>query len=234
MKTKEFKRTRKKLLIYPMLISILSISVFSCEVEPGLPGPAGQNGEDGAKGDIGPIGAKGDDGLDGQNFDNFLQDFSENTNPFFSDGNDAWSWVYASHIGNENISFAENSMLASGNITDNQTSDLHMSLDLPHSSLFTFEVSISSEVDGDFLNWYVDDELINGISGIGGPFVFYFNVAEGQHDIRFSYEKNEFTTLGLDYGLLDNVEINNYSESTKRINVLDQLPSSISMKLKNK
>jgi hypothetical protein len=86
-----------------------------------------------------------------------------------------------------------------------------ITVNMPHSGICQFEASVDSEITYDYLKWFLDGTEVNGISGTGGPFVFYFSVPSGAHTIDFRYTKDGSIDIGADAALVDNILITNYA-----------------------
>jgi len=203
--------------------------IVACEGPVGPTGPTGSNGSAGADGAAGAAGAAG---ADGQNFNDFLQNFETDMVPFTTSGDAVWFRVSANHYGPAGgIQYLEKSMLMkSGTITHSQESNLQIVFDMPHSGIFTFEVSIDSEQNIDWMSWFLDGVQINGISGSGGPFILYFEVPAGPNTVNFKYIKDASTSVGFDAAKIDNVLITNYETSGRMaLPPVPELPNTVSL-----
>ena len=94
--------------------------------------------------------------------------------------------------------------LQSGVITDLQSSAIHTTITGPGQISFYWKVS--SERNLDLLNFYINDVLVDSISGILDWKLAAFEVIEGTHDIRWEYQKNISQSAGQDAGWVDLVE----------------------------
>jgi len=92
---------------------------------------------------------------------------------------------------------------SSGRITHGQTSFLETHVSGPGAVSFWWMVS--SEQYYDFLNFYVDDGLVAGISGDVGWEQRNFALPSGAHALRWSYEKDNTVSAGQDSGRLAQV-----------------------------
>ncbi len=71
----------------------------------------------------------------------------------------------------------------------------------------TFYWGVSSEEDYDFMRFFIDDVEKEAISGEVGWTRKGFLIPAGSHTLKWTYSKDEFTTSGLDSGLVDQFEI---------------------------
>ena len=193
--------------------------------------------KEGPIGPVGPVGPPGADGAPGQTFENYLQTFPESftfTSPFSttaSAGSEPWSRVTVQHYRDGvNVNFLDEGKVKSGITLDNGTSTMAIAVDMPRSGICQFEVSIGSEPNFDYLKWFVDGTVVNGISGTGGPFVFYFELTKGAHTIEFKYIKDASGGPVVDGAKLDNILITNYAVSS-RISLPDApvLPATVAL-----
>jgi hypothetical protein len=91
----------------------------------------------------------------------------------------------------------------SGHITDNQVSSLQVTMDVIGYDDISFYRKVSSEEGSDFLKFYIDDVAAGQWSG-EQPWTYYsFQVNPGVHTFRWSYEKDNFNSQGMDAGWLD-------------------------------
>ena len=91
----------------------------------------------------------------------------------------------------------------SGNITDNQLSSLQVTMDVIGYDDISFYRKVSSEEGSDFLRFYIDDAEAGQWSGEQPWDYFSFGVNPGIHTFRWTYEKDNFNSQGLDAGWLD-------------------------------
>jgi hypothetical protein len=84
--------------------------------------------------------------------------------------------------------------------------------------LISFYGSVSSELGYDWLAWYIDGELVEGISGTAFNsqwMPFSFAVPPGAHTISWSYVKDGTGTVGIDAGWIDGVMVVNFDGTPK-------------------
>ena len=93
----------------------------------------------------------------------------------------------------------------SGNINDNESSELLINLTALADDSVTFWYKMSSEQDWDYLRFYVDGLVQNAWSGIGNWSYAGFQIGSGSHQLRFSYEKDNYLSAGSDCAWLDNI-----------------------------
>ena len=95
----------------------------------------------------------------------------------------------------------------SGVITDNQMSDLLISVNVPSDDSIGFWYKVSSEADWDFLNFYVDNTFQDSWSGNVAWSYASFNLSSGPHILRWSYEKDVMIAAGSDCSWLDHIRL---------------------------
>jgi hypothetical protein len=91
----------------------------------------------------------------------------------------------------------------SGNISDNQSSGLELTLDVIGYDDISFYRKVSSEAGKDFLRFYMDNTLIDQWSGEQGWEYCSYQVKPGIHTFRWAYEKDNSNSQGADGGWLD-------------------------------
>ncbi|HEY4416684.1 MAG TPA: protease pro-enzyme activation domain-containing protein [Verrucomicrobiae bacterium] len=92
----------------------------------------------------------------------------------------------------------------SGNIGDNQTSSLILTTNFS-AGIGSFDYRISSEQLWDFLNFYVDGQLIQKWSGELPWANYSFSLSAGMHTLKWVYAKDPSDASGLDAAFIDNV-----------------------------
>ncbi len=94
----------------------------------------------------------------------------------------------------------------SGNISDNQTSQLYLSTEVMIADTIFFYLKTSSEVS-DKLKFYIDNSLKDEWSGIGNGWILAkYYVGEGVHTFKWIYEKNAVISSGDDCAWIDFIE----------------------------
>lgn len=91
----------------------------------------------------------------------------------------------------------------SGEISDNQSSILSLEYELIADNEISFYLQISSEEEHDFLNFYIDNDLVSSWSGLVLFEQFTFPTSEGIHEFKWEYKKDETGESGLDAAWLD-------------------------------
>lgn len=94
----------------------------------------------------------------------------------------------------------------SGQIGNNQTSTLQLTKTL-RAGTASFDLRVSSEPDYDFLEFYVDGNLVEQWSGEVGWTKFEFAVTAGEHTLEWRYVKDPARSLGADAAFVDNVAV---------------------------
>ncbi len=101
--------------------------------------------------------------------------------------------------------FEGNYSAVSGNIADNQSSFLQISLDVIAYDDISFYRRVSSQYAADFLKFYIDNILIDQWSGnLDWQYVKY-EVEPGMHTFKWIYIKNANISFGSDGAWLDNI-----------------------------
>jgi hypothetical protein len=130
-----------------------------------------------------------------------IEDFESNTFNSFEwnqGGNAAW-------IISNDAPFEGQYSARSGIISDEQSSDLWLSLIMASDDGISFWVKVSSETGYDYLRFYVDDVLIGEWSGEVNWSEKTFPVTEGLHILRWSYEKDYSLGEGSDCAWIDKI-----------------------------
>ena len=200
----------------------------------GPTGPTGQSGAagaDGTNGTNGSNGTNGADGQDGNSYEDYYNDFQDGSVEGMELYGDA-GWFLAERDLTPGVSDRDiNRVIGTQDITNSQIVGLRMNLDSDIDQIVEFDVWISSELNFDFFNWYIDGTRVNGISGFGGPFHFIFIVPAGSGEITFEYDKDniDLDPIGDDNALIDNVQITNYSKAG-RVDLSDpELPETVAL-----
>ena len=95
----------------------------------------------------------------------------------------------------------------SGVITDNESSELNISLFSLADDSVSFHYRTSTEQGWDFLRFYVDGVQQGQWSGIAPWQYASFPLPAGQHDLRFVYTKDDIVSAGDDQVWLDNIRL---------------------------
>ncbi len=91
----------------------------------------------------------------------------------------------------------------SGNIDDNQFSSLEVTMDVIGYDDISFYCKVSSEAGGDFLKFYIDNNLKGEWSGEQPWEYRSYQVKPGIHSFKWSFIKGNIITQGLDAGWID-------------------------------
>ena len=111
-------------------------------------------------------------------------------------GNAAW-------FGQNTVYYYGNSAAQSGKIGNNQNTWVQTTVTGPGTVKFYWKVS--SEQNGDTLNFYIDSSLKARISGNTSWSQKTYTIYSGTHTLKWMYTKNRATTRGSDAGWLDRV-----------------------------
>jgi hypothetical protein len=149
-----------------------------------------------------------------------IEDFESNTFNSFEwnqGGNAAW-------IISNDAPFEGQYSARSGIISDEQSSDLWLSLIMASDDGISFWVKVSSETGYDYLRFYVDDVLIGEWSGEVNWSEKTFPVTEGLHILRWSYEKDYSLGEGSDCAWIDKIV---FPTTTTVIGIGESISSSV-------
>ncbi len=113
-------------------------------------------------------------------------------------GNADW---YLDNTNANNGSFS----IRSGNIGDNQTSEIMISLFVEADNEINFAYKVSSEPNYDYLKFFIDDMLIEQWSGNTDWQTANYAVTEGNHTFRWQYYKDQAVSNGSDCAWLDDI-----------------------------
>ncbi len=111
--------------------------------------------------------------------------------------------------------------MKSGDISANQTSVMQTELDITYAGDIIFYKKVSSEINYDFLKFYIDDTEKGKWSGTVDWSQESYPVTTGTHIFKWEYSKNGNTSSGSDCAWIDYVEfpehdtsgINNFKDS---------------------
>jgi len=93
----------------------------------------------------------------------------------------------------------------SGNIDDNDNSNLQVTVDCGAGGEVSFAYKVSSESNYDYLEFYVDGSRIERWAGEAGWAMYTHNVTAGSHTFRWNFDKDYSVSDGSDCGWLDDV-----------------------------
>ncbi len=96
---------------------------------------------------------------------------------------------------------------ASGNINDNQSTRMTLSLENRASGAISFFTKISTEASYDFLKFYIDNQEQKSWSGEASWEENVFQVTEGDHDYKWTYAKDGNTIGGSDKVWVDYIQV---------------------------
>ncbi|MBU0482328.1 MAG: thrombospondin type 3 repeat-containing protein, partial [Proteobacteria bacterium] len=129
------------------------------------------------------------------------------------------NWAVTTSKANDGL-FAAQSITS---ISDDQTSTLQFNVNTGFGSI-TFDYSVSSELDFDFLKFYIDDVLQDQWSGEIVWTNTSFPVTAGAHTFKWVYVKNSSNTNGIDTAWIDSVTIPLDSDGDGIPDTLDSCP----------
>jgi len=105
-------------------------------------------------------------------------------------------------IEGENV-YEGNFSAKSGAITDDQTSNLELIINVPMNDTISFWMKVSSENNYDFLKFYIDDSEKGSWSGEAGWSEEKIAITEGEHTLKWAYEKDGSVSNGDDCAWID-------------------------------
>lgn len=94
----------------------------------------------------------------------------------------------------------------SGEITDDQTTELSINYGVLNNDSISFYVKTSSESSYDYLKFYIDGEMIEQWSGENDWQYVAIPVMQGEHTFTWSYEKDGSVSSGADAAWVDYIE----------------------------
>jgi hypothetical protein len=94
----------------------------------------------------------------------------------------------------------------SGGITNSQVSSLLLTTNFT-AGIGSFDYKVSSELNWDFLNFYVDGVLYEQWSGEVAWANYSFPLSAGVHTLKWSYVKDPSSSSGLDAAFIDDVNL---------------------------
>jgi hypothetical protein len=132
--------------------------------------------------------------------------------PWFNESNIPWE------IDAINKYQGDNSFV-SGNISDNETSELTINYTTSVADTLSFVRKISSEDGYDFLKFYVDEELEAEWSGNSDWLQEKFAIVQGEHTFKWVYQKDDMISAGEDAAWIDWIVFptGNFTDNTSGI-----------------
>ena len=120
--------------------------------------------------------------------------------------------------------FEGNNSIKSANISDNQKSEISISLYYDSNDEISFYKKVSSEETYDFLNFYIDDKQKGSWSGEVDWTKETYPILEGLHTFKWEYIKDGYQNSGndcawIDFVKLPQVQLNIAPENTLAVDV---------------
>ncbi|MEA3451495.1 MAG: T9SS type A sorting domain-containing protein, partial [Bacteroidota bacterium] len=106
----------------------------------------------------------------------------------------------------------------SGNISAGQESVLRINLNLYEDGWISFYKKISCVENLDFLKFYVDGNMVNYWSGNIDWTYYAYNLTKGQHKLEWKFSKDNSSTNGNDYAMIDNIVFPPFCDVITEIN----------------
>jgi hypothetical protein len=132
-----------------------------------------------------------------QSMEDWESGSDENYN-WVSSGDADW-FVTASY------SYEGDHSMQSGDIGNNDVTNLELAVNCPAQFNLTFAVKTSTEADYDFLTFFVDGVEVDSWSGENDWTEVGYTLSSGTHTLRWSYEKDFIVTSGMDACWIDNI-----------------------------
>ena len=98
-----------------------------------------------------------------------------------------------------------NYCVKSGNIGNNTSTSLTITLDVHSEGVMSFFKKVSSEEDFDMLYFYIDGSARGNWSGEVSWSEERFTLTPGQHELKWTYNKDVYVSSGSDCAWLDNI-----------------------------
>ncbi|MCF8366119.1 MAG: S8 family serine peptidase [Bacteroidales bacterium] len=95
----------------------------------------------------------------------------------------------------------------SGQIGDQQTSELHLSVEVANNDTISFYAKVSSEAGYDYLQFYINNDMMDEWAGNLGWTKFSYPVQAGEVTFKWVYEKDYSVANGDDCGWIDFLEL---------------------------
>ncbi len=123
----------------------------------------------------------------------------------------------------------------SGDITDNQHSDMYLTLNILTDGQISFYRKVSSESGWDYLKFYIDGTKIDEWSGEQDWQQETYNVSAGEHTFKWTYVKDGSVSDGQDCGWIDDItfppigisNVENGTDTTAYVNTLQRFATKI-------
>ncbi len=143
-----------------------------------------------------------------------IQNFSIGVNLLLEDWEsqnfDAFNWsTYGSSAWHftQQTAYEKNTALQSGNIQNNQKSELQISVNALIDDKISFYKKVSSEQNYDYLKFFMDGNLLAEWSGESDWSYEQFDVSKGLHTFLWRYEKDHWESDGQDCAWLDYISL---------------------------
>ena len=107
----------------------------------------------------------------------------------------------------------------SGNINDNQSTTLYVTMDVLSEDTISFYRKVSSEGSYDYLRFYIDNTMKAEWSGEKSWEKVEYVVPAGLHTFKWEYEKDWYVSSGQDCGWIDYIVFPGVSNAANPLNV---------------
>lgn len=121
-------------------------------------------------------------------------------NPYAMSGNLPWKVAPA-------IAYMGSYSAKSGNILDNQTSEMSLTINLAYADTILFYRKVASEANYDYLRFYIDGFEVGSWSGTVEWTRTAFAVGQGSHTFKWAYTKDGSSSILPDCAWIDNIDL---------------------------
>jgi hypothetical protein len=145
-----------------------------------------------------------------------IQDALDNDSLYFTQIGDAnWTKVTDDY-------YYDNDSAKSGTITHNQLCSIETSINLTTPKELKFHWKVSSEINYDYLKFYIDGTMQYQVSGEVDWQQKSYTMSPGWHTLKWAYAKDSSISRGSDCGWIDKVElVKSISQEDSLSNALD-------------
>ncbi len=127
----------------------------------------------------------------------------------FENGLDLYGWNMTGNVDwalTENEVYEGDYCIKSGTISHNQVSSAEITVEILSDGEMSFFYRVSSEVDYDFLQFYIDGQMMDQWSGSINWRQVSYDVQEGVHTFKWTYDKDNSESNGSDCGWIDLIQ----------------------------
>ncbi len=144
---------------------------------------------------------------------NYEKTINQNIEDWETGTDQSYPWSYAGNADwfvTTSTVYEGTYSMQSGNINNNQSSTLQVTMEFTESGPVTFMYKTSSELDWDFLQFYIDNTMMEAWSGEVDWTEASYNVPSGTHTLKWVYQKDDIYSDGDDAAWVDNIVMPSY------------------------